>query len=494
MMNKKPRSYPVPATVAAELNTTQVTIDEIELIASACSGVSGTWARKVLAKEDRTTINQILDSPDVLPVGLGEYNSRGDFVLDSLALGSQTWGHGGWRAPRLAVQASCGACAKRSDKEDWEDLDHDFPDVPCGHEHGEYDDYDDDDDDDDDDDFITSLETALNLSSNSLTPVPAEDDYGVPVDLAIETDAALPESATLEGIEPYAAVDQCPTCGAHLQTGKQILPLDESDVASAVRALSEGATVVIFKPYTPVAHLSAPMVAATLETAGDKDVVGIQDLPPGSKYVAVVDELDKGAVLDLLGVAPGPIVFVRENQSWVQDESWRKTLTGIAPPPVVTLEDEALISSVISQIDSYDPEAEKKERAERKKIETSESSDSSALTSAIANIKRDSEDVALQALIAASAKKLNPAAGAAGAERLRQYWGYGEGAAKIRWGTKGDWRRCVKQLSKYLGPRSKGYCNLMHARVTGTWPNGKGAKAIPNPATSAEAVVKQLSR
>lgn len=56
-----------------------------------------------------------------------------------------------------------------------------------------------------------------------------------------------------------------------------------------------------------------------------------------------------------------------------------------------------------------------------------------------------------------------------GAEKLRRYWLYGKGAAKIRWGTPGDWRRCVRQLSKYLGPRAKGYCALRHREATGMW-------------------------
>jgi hypothetical protein len=55
------------------------------------------------------------------------------------------------------------------------------------------------------------------------------------------------------------------------------------------------------------------------------------------------------------------------------------------------------------------------------------------------------------------------------AEELRQYWTRGKGAAKIRWGTPGDWTRCVRQLSKYMGPRAKGYCQLRHKEATGVY-------------------------
>lgn len=57
-----------------------------------------------------------------------------------------------------------------------------------------------------------------------------------------------------------------------------------------------------------------------------------------------------------------------------------------------------------------------------------------------------------------------------GAEKLRRYWTRGAGAAKIRWGTPGDWTRCVAQLTKYLGPRAKGYCNLRHKEMNGYYP------------------------
>jgi hypothetical protein len=55
------------------------------------------------------------------------------------------------------------------------------------------------------------------------------------------------------------------------------------------------------------------------------------------------------------------------------------------------------------------------------------------------------------------------------AEKLRRYWSTGRGGAKIRWNTPGDWKRCVRQLRKYLGVRARGYCQNMHKRSTGVW-------------------------
>lgn len=64
------------------------------------------------------------------------------------------------------------------------------------------------------------------------------------------------------------------------------------------------------------------------------------------------------------------------------------------------------------------------------------------------------------------------------AESLRRYWTTGEGALKIRWGTPGDFRRCVRQLNKHMpGPgQAEGYCANLHRRSTGIYPGHHGGK------------------
>ncbi len=64
-----------------------------------------------------------------------------------------------------------------------------------------------------------------------------------------------------------------------------------------------------------------------------------------------------------------------------------------------------------------------------------------------------------------------------GAEKLRRYWTTGPGGAKIGWGASGDFTRCVTQLSKYLGPRAKGYCALRHKEMNGYWPGDRRNKS-----------------
>lgn len=54
--------------------------------------------------------------------------------------------------------------------------------------------------------------------------------------------------------------------------------------------------------------------------------------------------------------------------------------------------------------------------------------------------------------------------------RLKRYWVTGEGAAKIRWNTPGDFLRCVRQLTKYFPTNPKGLCNKLHVAATGGAP------------------------
>lgn len=34
----------------------------------------------------------------------------------------------------------------------------------------------------------------------------------------------------------------------------------------------------------------------------------------------------------------------------------------------------------------------------------------------------------------------------------------------------GAWTRCVSRVTKYMGPRAKGYCSLRFHEATGFWP------------------------
>jgi 8-oxo-dGTP pyrophosphatase MutT (NUDIX family) len=75
-----------------------------------------------------------------------------------------------------------------------------------------------------------------------------------------------------------------------------------------------------------------------------------------------------------------------------------------------------------------------------------------------------------------------------GAESLRKWYVSGEGAAKIRWGTPGDFMRCVRLAEKHMTPdHAKGYCNLRHREATGFAP-GKDPGALAAAAVHGKSV------
>lgn len=55
--------------------------------------------------------------------------------------------------------------------------------------------------------------------------------------------------------------------------------------------------------------------------------------------------------------------------------------------------------------------------------------------------------------------------------RLKDYWAHGAGAAKISWGSPGDFDRCRTELGKYVhGTTLDGLCANLHHEATGAWP------------------------
>ena len=254
----------------------------------------------------------------------------------------------------------------------------------------------------------------------------------------------------------------------------EVIEIDQDSIAYVASAFMDGAEAVIIRQWVPVAYISDAITAA----AGDA-----MELPDNGVAVAIVDELDKNAVLELLAVAPGPTVYRRHAGSWQKDAKWLQRLREVVPPPMVKLET-AQVASIVSQVDEAtvgQPFEEESDSKDEKPMRAS-----AGFTEEHWN---KADEIAVRmALVAA---KGNVAQGAKGAETLRRYWLSGKGAAKIRWGTHGDWKRCVKQLSKYLGVRSKGYCTLLHGRKLGSWPGHHGKV---NPATKARAIAKELER
>jgi len=198
-----------------------------------------------------------------------------------------------------------------------------------------------------------------------------------------------------------------------------------------------------------------PVVAATEAAPKGK---GVEMTPKTSDvkpiYLAVVAQDDPRAVLNLVAIvpesstSPKPMTYIRKEGKWVRDPSVLNDFKSATPPPVVPL-DKSTLNDVLLQVD-----------------ESSKPITASILFDV---------DLLLTVLWGP-----NPLVSAGGldrnkgkAEELRHYWTRGKGGLKIRWGTAGDWTRCVRHLGKYLGPRAKGYCALRHKETTGMWTGDK---------------------
>jgi len=199
--------------------------------------------------------------------------------------------------------------------------------------------------------------------------------------------------------------------------------------------------------YQPVTRASGMMSsAAAVELTPDNS-----DVQP--LFMALVSPDDPRAVMDLIALVPAssksnlPMAYKRVEAEWVRDEGIISDLNSATPPPVVPLDSETL-QDVLTQIDT------------------------NTVTASI-YVSEDVDHILTvlwgPTLTAAGGLDRNRG----NAEALRRYWTIGKGGMKIRWNTGGDWTRCVRQLSKYMGPRAKGYCSLRHKEMTGMWTGDK---------------------
>jgi len=249
--------------------------------------------------------------------------------------------------------------------------------------------------------------------------------------------------------------------------------LDEDEIAFVARALLEGADEVWFRPYIPKAFV--PDVVASVVAASDApaDQQGKkpkvpdaplieQNVPAGSAIVAVVDPIDNSAVLEMLAITPGPHVLRRHSGKWFEDPEWVSVLKSVKPPKIVKL-NEAQVASVSAQVDI----STNAEEWEPFKATNREQYQVFTASSYIQKLQQESDEAALFALVAVAGRKVTPK-DAVATERLKKYWTVGKGAAKIRWGTPGSWRRCYRHLVKYVGPTiAPGYCTNLSQRLGG---------------------------
>lgn len=198
--------------------------------------------------------------------------------------------------------------------------------------------------------------------------------------------------------------------------------------------------------YQPVTAAGAPAKAMSPKQS---------DVTP--LYLAVVSPEDPRAVFDCIALVPSsdqstsPMTYARRKGKWERDPLILNDLNSATPPPVVPL-DASVLEDVLAQVDQNSPET---------------ASDEAGL-SASGVIPREHPLIVLwgtpSAIVAAGGVDRNRG----NAEELRRYWTKGPGAAKIGWGTPGDWRRCVRYLSKHMVD-AEGYCQLRHKETVGKY-------------------------
>jgi len=270
------------------------------------------------------------------------------------------------------------------------------------------------------------------------------NDMRLPFGICTEVDDDLFVTALVRGNECFTAAGWLPVD----DPVDDPIPLDADEVAFVARAFGEGYDCVIMKGYAPVA-----MLATSMPVPGT-DAPAV-DVPEGAKILAVVDDGDRNAVLDVIAVAPGPKVYRRHDGTWQEDTSFIARLRSVKPPPVVAL-DEAQLASVLPQVDE-----------QTAGIPFTKEPPKKATTASAYSDRADEMAIEFALLAAGPGKALSQATpGGREPAQLREYWAFGPGAAKIRWGTPGAWRRCHRQLTKYVGPLiSKGLCtNLAKLR------------------------------
>jgi len=229
------------------------------------------------------------------------------------------------------------------------------------------------------------------------------------------------------------------------------------------------------KEEQPNTDWASPVVAATdPKTAAVKSVKmspDTSDVKP--LYFAVVAEDDPRAVLDLISVVPvsststAPMTYKRDKGKWVRDEGILNDLKSATPPPVIPLDSKTL-NEVLLQVDEATMTASGVFSVDHLLMvlwgpqqEIIETYGDAFFEVMDKNHSFDESFKAVFSVVAAGGLDRNRG----NAEKLRRYWTRGKGAAKIRWGMKGDWRRCVRQLGKYMGVRAKGYCQLRHKEM-----------------------------
>jgi hypothetical protein len=361
----------------------------------------------------------------------------------------------------------------------------------------------------------------------SFAIIAAGESY-TPVERAQNAKAQRRGSGGKFGSEPDAPA--APEEGGEPKVQKARLPMALPLVANPAARISEWLSQAA----------EAPVVAAAEPVEGEAPAEGyspeeqaLEDQATGptneALYFAIVDEIDKTAVLDIVAIVKQngqPSAFIRAQGVWKADPDTLTLLQGNTPPAVVELPDPETVKTVIQQIDAHDsgadttPEPQGVAPGETPIAASGFAMEDGSYTiinvddlkAVVASV--GTPDIFTKAHIRKRARALNRmdvvpaewrefslpeigeleasnnvygpygeilvASGLPGVAdtpsdfknvaKLQAYWTTGKGALKIRWGTKGDLTRAHRHLSKYVGPqRAWGLAQKYHKSLFGVY-------------------------
>lgn len=358
----------------------------------------------------------------------------------------------------------------------------------------------------------------------SIITAAAGDGIYTPVERSQNAKTQARGSGGKFGSTPDAAKAPTPQASDAPKVQKATLPVELPLVADPAARINEWLQTAA----------EAPIVAAGDPEYTEEDQA-IEDAASGptneALYFAIVDDIDKTAVLDAVAITKQngqPVAYIRAQGAWVASDDTLSQLQGTTPPPVVELPDPETVKTVLQQIDAHDAEDAPAEEAPAPTpvaeqpvaasgFALSDGSytimDSVDLQEAVV-ASAGTNDIFVKAHIRKRARALNRmdlvpsewreftlaeigelsaaqmvygeygeiivAAGIPGVAdtpsdfknvaKLQAYWTHGKGALKIRWGTKGDLTRAHRHLSKYVGPqRAWGLAQKYHKSLFGVY-------------------------
>lgn len=152
--------------------------------------------------------------------------------------------------------------------------------------------------------------------------------------------------------------DQVATVAKQSPVVKAKLPAPLPLVADPAARIAE---FISSAPETPIMAAGEPVQEEPAED-GDQAAVDAATGPTDEAiYFAIVDEVDKTAVLDAVAIIKkngAPEAWVRSQATWQASPDSLVALQGSTPPPVVELEQPEPLKTVLTQIDAHDSGAD----------------------------------------------------------------------------------------------------------------------------------------